>query len=107
MGAVGYKASDEFLRLDEKKMTRTDAADTLAKLDALVADQLNETRQKWNNLPVRLSGAHKFRSVQGAACHHDMGKRPNMEDDEIIVEPFANEEKAVRPSPHTTRTLNY
>lgn len=52
-------------------------------------------RYKFGLLPHRLdTDAHKFAAVTGAAAHHDMGKRPNMEDDEIICEPFANENKA-------------
>ncbi len=94
MGALGYKPSGEYLRLDEKKMARPDAHATLISLDSLVSAELNDCKAKFNLLPNRLEEKHVFQSVMGAACHHDMGKRPNMEDDEIIVEPFGNEAKS-------------
>ena len=57
-------------------------------------DELADVRHKFQQLPHRLDESHAFTAVQGAAAYHDMGKRPNMEDDEIICEPFANEPKA-------------
>ena len=36
MGAIGYKPSGEYLRLDEKKMARSDAQATLRSMEQLV-----------------------------------------------------------------------
>ena len=47
---------------------------------------ISQAREHFDSLPKRLPVTHKFASVRGAASHGTIGRRPDMEDDEIIVD---------------------
>jgi serine/threonine protein phosphatase PrpC len=74
-------------------MARPESALCLRELEKLVTRALDDVKKEFNALPPRLSPSYCFQSVQGVGTQSEQGKRPNMEDDEIVIEPFAKEAK--------------
>lgn len=96
MNAIGYIPVGEYLRLDEQRIAtgqqRSENATRLKELESYMVERLNELRSQWGNLPLRLNQNHPYKAVQAASCYSAIGKRHNMEDDEIIVDEFGGNE---------------
>jgi len=92
MQAIGYLPSGEYLRADDLIKSEGNAA-ALRALEKLLSARLNEVKKSFSELPHRLECDHSFRAVRGAAIHSEIGKRNNMEDDAIIIDCFANDDK--------------
>lgn len=93
MAAVGYIPNGDYLRLDEEKVKTQDNATLLRELEQVLTQRLTDVKKEFNNLPPRLAESHVFRSVAGASVHSEIGKRHNMEDDEVIIDSFCGDEK--------------
>ena len=91
MTAIGYVPVGDYLRLDEKKMSEPENESVLRRMEELVSERLNEVKRGWQELPARLDDKHHYSSVQGAGSYSAIGKRHNMEDDEIIVDRFCGQ----------------
>lgn len=92
MIAIGYGPAGEYLRLDEKLSQQAGRKDSLKELEKEISTRLNQVKGKFMLLPHRLNLEHQFRSVAAAATHSAIGKRADMEDDEVIVDKFCGEE---------------
>lgn len=90
MIAIGYLPSGEYLRADDAKSKSESNAATLRALEKVLSSRLTEVKKSFSALPHRLAEGHAYKSVRGAACHSEIGKRNSMEDDEVIIDCFAN-----------------
>jgi hypothetical protein len=88
MNCIGYMPVGDYLRLDEKKIQSQGNQYILRQLEIIVNNHLNDVRQKWNLLPNRTAMEHIFSAVKAAGSHSAIGKRHNMEDDEIIIDKY-------------------
>jgi len=93
MAAIGYVPNGEYLRLDEEKVKTQDNTTLLRELEQVLIQRLTDVKREFNNLPPRLSDAHAYRAIAGASVHSEIGKRHNMEDDEVIIDSFCGDEK--------------
>lgn len=93
MAAIGYVPNGEYLRLDEEKVKTNDNATLLRELEQVLTQRLNDVKKEFNNLPPRLAEGHEYRAVAAASVHSEIGKRHNMEDDEVIIDAFCGDEK--------------
>lgn len=94
MNAIGYIPIGEYLRLDENRISsqyRDTNANRLKELENYMIDKLNTYRAEWGTLPNRLHSNHIYSAVSAASCYSAIGKRHNMEDDEIIIDSFAGD----------------
>ena len=94
MNAIGYVPVGEYLRLDEQRIQpqhRDINSAKLKELESYMVEQLNELRSQWGLLPQRLTSNHSYSAVKAASCYSAIGKRHNMEDDEIIVDKFCGD----------------
>jgi serine/threonine protein phosphatase PrpC len=92
MAAIGYLPQAEYLRLDETRLHSPENEELLKAVDALSQAKLNELKAAWAALPARTLPTHAYRSVQAVGCHSAIGKRHNMEDDEIMVDSYCGVE---------------
>jgi len=88
MTAIGYLPQGEYLRLDEKRLHSSENEATLKTVDLIAMAKLNELKKAWAVLPARTQPTHAYKCVQAVGCHSAIGKRHNMEDDEIMVDQF-------------------
>jgi len=88
MIAIGYGPSGEYLRLDEKLNQQVGRKEVLKEIEREITHRLNQVKSNFMLLPFRHSKEHQFLSVSAAASHSAIGKRVDMEDDEIIVDRF-------------------
>lgn len=88
MRAIGYFLQGEFLRVEESVIKNPAHAEELLKIEKKLAIMLDETKRQFAALPTRLGVSHVYTSVAGAGAHSEVGKRPQMEDDEIMVDGF-------------------
>jgi hypothetical protein len=93
MQCIGYIPVGDYLRLDEKRMSQPTTADQLKQFEDLVQSRLAVVRAQWQALPNRLGHQHAFESVSCAGSYSAIGKRHNMEDDEIMCDRFGGEPK--------------
>lgn len=94
MNAIGYIPVGEYLRLDEQRVcieNRELNCSKLKELEKYMVEQLDELRSQWGTLPHRLNSTHNYSAVTAASCYSAIGKRHNMEDDEIIIDKFCND----------------
>jgi len=66
---------------------------TLRALEKVISAKLNDVKKLFSMLPPRLADGHCFQAVRGAAMHSEIGKRGNMEDDGVMLDCFANDNK--------------
>jgi len=92
MTAIGYLPQGEYLRLDEKRLHSSENEATLKTVDLIAMAKLNELKKAWAVLPARTQPTHAYKCVQAVGCHSAIGKRHNMEDDEIMVDSFCGVE---------------
>lgn len=93
MEAIGYAPSGMYLRLEDNE--NKPSLDELKHMERLLSSRLNEVREEFSELPIRLDESHKFSSIKAASCHSEIGKRNNMEDDEIILDNFCGDPSMV------------
>mmetsp|Transcript_22595 Transcript_22595/g.31835 ORF Transcript_22595/g.31835 Transcript_22595/m.31835 type:complete len:422 (+) Transcript_22595:86-1351(+) len=91
MAAIGYLPNGEYLRLDEEKVRTEDNGILLRELEQVLTKQLTDVKKEFNDLPPRLPASHQYRAVAGASVHSEIGKRHNMEDDEVIIDSFCGD----------------
>lgn len=88
MGAIGYTVQGDYLRLAQPKQL-LDRLHELVELRRILTQQHETATKKFSALPKRIDiMEHKFQSVTGAGEHSAQGRRPNMEDDDIMVDQF-------------------
>ncbi len=92
MTAIGYVAQGEYLRLDETRLHTADNEALLKAVDQIAMKKLNDLKKQWAVLPARTHATHAYRCVQAVGSHSAIGKRHNMEDDEIMVDSFCGTE---------------
>ena len=92
MQAIGYMPQGEYLRLDEKRLHAPDNSQMLKAVDQIAMTKLNQLKQQWAELPARTQPSHPYKCVQAVGSHSAIGKRHNMEDDEIMVDEFCGVE---------------
>jgi len=83
MTAIGYMAQGEYLRLDETRLHTAENEALLKAVDQIAMKKLNDLKKQWAVLPARTQPNHAYRSVQAVGSHSAIGKRHNMEDDEV------------------------
>jgi len=88
MGCIGYLPQGEYLRLDETRLHTTDNDNILKAVDIIAMNKLNTLKNQWAVLPERTEPSHAYRCVYAVGSHSAIGKRHNMEDDEIMVDAF-------------------
>lgn len=93
MAAIGYVPNGEYLRLDEEKVKTQDNATLLRELEQVLTQRLADVKKEFNNLPPRLTEKHAYTAVAGASVHSEIGKRHNMEDDEVIIDSFCGDDQ--------------
>eukprot|EP00343_Euplotes_focardii_P011087 CAMPEP_0205830738 /NCGR_PEP_ID=MMETSP0206-20130828/42049_1 /ASSEMBLY_ACC=CAM_ASM_000279 /TAXON_ID=36767 /ORGANISM="Euplotes focardii, Strain TN1" /LENGTH=114 /DNA_ID=CAMNT_0053134689 /DNA_START=3 /DNA_END=343 /DNA_ORIENTATION=- len=72
-------------------MAQEGTASALKAIEKIIKDRLTQIKAEFLALPDRIDTSHNFRSVAGAASHSAIGKRPKMEDDEVVVDSFCGE----------------
>lgn len=92
MTAIGYLPQGEYLRLDEKRVHSPENVQLLRAVDQIAMNKLNQLKQQWAELPARTQPSHAYRCVRAVGSHSAIGKRHNMEDDEIMVDSFCGVE---------------
>lgn len=93
MSAIGYVPNGEYLRSDDDRSKSEVNINLLQAMEKVLLGRLNEVKDAFSALPHRLDDAHDFVAVKGASVHSEIGKRHSMEDDDIIIDCFANDEK--------------
>ena len=83
MAAIGYLPQGEYLRLDESRLHSQENDSILKAVDELAMKKLNELKKQWTVLPARTQPNHEYKCVQAVGSHSAIGKRHNMEDDEV------------------------
>ena len=104
MNGLGYAVQGEFLRVDDRLANDEEHANRLRVIEKLLVDAQNRAKKEFSALPARLDSTHSYTSVTAVGVHSEMGKRPNMEDDEIMVDAFNGNTKQV--SSHLPRFLS-
>lgn len=90
MIALGYVPNGMYLRLQDKDADRP-SLEELKTMEHVLSTKLEEVREQFNALPVRIDDSHVFSAIKAASCHSEIGKRNNMEDDELIVDKFTGD----------------
>lgn len=91
MSAIGYQPVGDYLRLEERRLSLDENQSALKAMELEIQKELFNVKQDWSALPSRLDEDHPFLSVKGAGSYSAIGKRNNMEDDEIIIDGFCND----------------
>jgi len=96
--SLGFSAEGDFYVFDRQSdqhssMTSEEIDLFLKDAYKMIQQRLEEVRQAIVLLPPRLPRDHLFSSVQGAATHFEKGRRPTMEDEEILVDAFCGDPK--------------
>lgn len=93
--AVGFSREGDFYVFDKKNDLSEDEVDLdLRSCDKIIRQRLQDVQKEVALLPIRLPRDHKYVAVSGAAAHSEKGKRPAMEDDEILVDEFCGDSTA-------------
>lgn len=93
MATLGYVHNGEFLRLDERTIKDEDNATRLRYMEKRLNEQLNKAKREFGQPPYKVAATHSWQAVHSVACHSDMGKRHNMEDDEMLIDRFGGHDK--------------
>lgn len=93
MNCIGYVEQGEYLRLDESRVGSADSEARLIKVEKAIVAKLNELKKQWAQMPARAEPKQEFSSVHAVGCHSAIGKRHNMEDDEIMIDRFCGDAK--------------
>lgn len=93
MNCIGYVEQGEYLRLDESRVGSADSEARLIKVEKAIVAKLNELKKQWAQMPARAEPNQEFSSVHAVGCHSAIGKRHNMEDDEIMIDRFCGDAK--------------
>ena len=88
MHAIGFIKHGNFLR-SEDSISEQRMAD-LKEIKKCLSQRLEVCNKEFDSLPLRHATDHKFTSVLGAGAHSDIGRRADMEDDDLIVDNFGN-----------------
>jgi len=92
MQSIGYMPLGDYLRLDEARMKMPENVTVLQGIEHEIISRLNQLKQQWAILPHRTASSHAFASVKAVGSHSAIGKRHNMEDDEIMIDAFGGVE---------------
>ena len=88
MTTIGYIPQGEYLRLDESRIHSAENQTLLTQMERQIVNKLNELKKSWAVMPERTEPSHAFTCVQAVGSHSAIGKRHNMEDDEIMIDQF-------------------
>lgn len=88
MKTIGYVPQGEYLRLDESRIHHAGNEALLMNMEKQIVTKLNQLKKQWAAMPARTEPSHAFSCVQALGCHSAIGKRHNMEDDEIMIDCF-------------------
>lgn len=88
MTTIGYVPQGEYLRLDESRIHSPANEQMLMQMEKQIVAKLNELKKAWSYMPARTEPDHEFTSVHAVGSHSAIGKRHNMEDDEIMIDQF-------------------
>jgi len=84
MGALGYLPSGEYLRLSDSSKD----AGLLVAFEKFMTAKLEQVEKTFVSLPPRLTDSHEYKSVVGAGCCSETGKRNSNEDDEVLIDSY-------------------
>lgn len=88
MTTIGYVPQGEYLRLDEARIHSADNDKLLMSIEKQIVVKLNDLKKAWALMPHRTEESHSFSCVHAVGSHSAIGKRHNMEDDEIMIDQF-------------------
>lgn len=95
MNAIGFvREHDFYVFKNSDGLTSKEMKDELSSIELILKQRLEEAQKAFSRLPHRHDDdAHVYSAVRAVGCHNERGKRPNNEDDEIVVDKFCNEAK--------------
>jgi serine/threonine protein phosphatase PrpC len=91
MAAIGYDRVPECDLLKytpSSDMTADERAQELTTFHMIISERLDEAEKQIALLPVRITNTHVYKTIRGCGWHGFIGRRHDMEDDEIVVDPF-------------------
>lgn len=91
MTTIGYLPQGEYLRLDETRIHSPENEAMLVHMEKQVVNKLNELKKQWALMPARTEASHSFSCVHAVGSHSAIGKRHNMEDDEIMIDSYGGD----------------
>jgi serine/threonine protein phosphatase PrpC len=87
MNALGFFENGDYLRYTDD--LTEDRLKLLGALKTTITERRDQANSAFDSLPVRLPADHKYSSVSGAAAHGEIGRRQDMEDDDLIIDQFS------------------
>jgi serine/threonine protein phosphatase PrpC len=87
MNAVGFIECGDFMKFEHSLTAERIAI--LKDMREVLIQRIEGLNKQYEHLPKRLPENHRYSSVAGAAALGEIGKRNDMEDDDLIIDSFS------------------